>query len=370
MPPVSVLLKPASGRCNMRCSYCFYADEMTHREVPMFDMMSDATMESLIKKTLEYAEDRCDFGFQGGEPTLAGLDFFRRFADLCDRYNTKNVRISFALQTNGLLIDEQWVRFFRERNFLIGLSLDGPAQIHDWNRFDTGNHSVFNRVMKTAERLKAGKVDFNTLTVVTRQTARHIQKVYSFFMKNGLLYQQYIPCLDPIGQPRGEMPYSLRPAEYGKFLCTLFDLWLSDRLAGRFVYIRYFENLAGMIQGHAPESCEMCGHCTAQYVAEADGSMYPCDFYMTDEYRIGNISTDSFADLEQSPKRIQFVNQSLPVSADCRSCSYARICHGGCRRNRQEDFTGAVGKNYFCEAYKTFFDYALPRLNAYVRDAR
>ncbi|MDO4547016.1 MAG: anaerobic sulfatase maturase [Clostridia bacterium] len=360
MPPVSVLIKPASGSCNMRCNYCFYADEMHNRSVAVRGVMDDATTENIIKKALSYATHTCDFGFQGGEPTLAGLDYFARFAELCDKYNVNGVKLSYALQTNGLVIDGEWAKFFKKRNFLIGLSLDGPRDINDYNRLDAGGVSVFARVMRAAEALRADNVDFNILTVVTKQTARHIQKVYSFLTKNGFAYQQYIPCLDPFTQQRGSMPYSLTPAEYGKFLRSLFDMWVADRKKGKYVYIRYFENLAGMLQGHEPESCDMCGHCLSQYVVESDGSVYPCDFYMLDDWLIGNLNSDSFEQLENNPRRMEFINASLKPHEDCASCSVRSSCRGGCRRHRQENLTSEIGKNYFCEAYKSFLSYALP----------
>lgn len=366
MPPVSVLIKPASGLCNMRCHYCFYADETRNRHTALHGVMSPQTMENLIRETLAYAEDRCEFGFQGGEPTLAGLDYFRAFTRMCDQHNVNRVSIGFSLQTNGLAIDKEWTRFFRDHRFLVGLSLDGPAHINDLNRLDSQGNSTFRRVMTVAKLLRQEAVDFNVLTVVTRQAARHIHQIYHFFMDNGLVYQQYIPCLDPLGQPQGRLPYSLTPQLYGRFLCELFDLWLRDRQQGRFVYIRFFENIVGILQGHSPDSCDMCGRCISQYVTEADGSVYPCDFYMLDAFRLGNFNQHTFKELAVSPVGQAFIRQSLEKDPQCLACPFLSVCRGGCRRHRQQNPAASLEQNYFCSAYRTFFPYALPRLTHYL----
>ena len=367
MPPLSVLIKPASGKCNMRCKYCFYADEMNNRSVQDFGEMSEETMEQIIIKCLDFAEDSCTFGFQGGEPTLRGLDFFRKFVELVHQHNTKPTQVHFALQTNGLLLNEHWAQFFHDNKFLIGLSIDGDKDAHDLHRVDALNKGTFTRVLKSAKLLEQYKVEFNILTVITAYTARHIKRIYSFLMKNGLTYQQYIPCLDPLEEKRGLQPYSLTPALYGDFLIRLFDCWYKDRKADTFVYIRYFENLAAVMLGHPPESCGMLGYCSIQSVIEADGSVYPCDFYMLDQYKIGNFNTDTFLDMEQAREDCGFLKESVKGLAGCTHCKFYRVCRGGCRRDRQGMHMEDIGHNYFCESYKKFFEHALPKLATLLR---
>lgn len=364
MPPLSLLIKPASGGCNIRCAYCFYHDEARNRSVPSFGQMSLGTLETLIQKSLAYADGQCTFGFQGGEPTLRGLEFFQRAVELQRKYNVKNVRINNALQTNGLLLDSQWARFFKENHFLIGLSLDGPKSLHDSNRRDPSGRGTFSRTMRAARLLQSHGVDFNLLTVVTRQVAENITPVYRFFRREGLLYQQYIPCLDPLGEPRGCSPYSLTPEAFAQFLKTLFDLWYQDVVAGRFIYIRYFENILGMLVGHPPEHCGLSGRCAIQHVVEADGSVYPCDFYCLDQWKLGNIIEDDYPALDSCPAAEKFLLGSRGLPEGCISCEYQFICRGGCRRDREPlspDGQGPSG-NYFCAAYREFFAYALPRL--------
>ena len=204
MPQLNILIKPASGSCNMRCKYCFYADEAKKRAAPSFGAMSMETAENLVRRAVEYAGDGCVFGFQGGEPTLRGLDFFRDFVALVRKYNTGGAKVSYSIQTNGLLLDEQWAAFLKENDFLVGLSMDGDRQTHDLNRVDVKGSGTFSRVLRAARLLEKHEVPFNILTVVNSRVARNVESVYSFYKKNGLLYQQYIPCLDPSSSSGGQ----------------------------------------------------------------------------------------------------------------------------------------------------------------------
>ncbi|MBQ4086508.1 MAG: anaerobic sulfatase maturase [Clostridia bacterium] len=365
MPPLTLLIKPASSACNMRCRYCFYADEAMNRSVYSFGMMTGETLENVLKKAFAYAEDSIHIGFQGGEPTLRGLPFFRRCADLCRELNEKKLRVSFALQTNGLLIDEEWAEFLHKEHFLVGLSLDGTQAVHDRMRVDTAADGTFERVLRAAKILEEHKVEFNILTVVTAYTAKNIGRIYAFFRKNNLLYQQYIPCLDPLGEARGQAEYSLTPALYGRFLKELFDLWYEDIARGRFIYIRHLENLLGAMMGRAPEHCGMLGRCAMQSVIEADGSIYPCDFYVLDRCRLGNLNEDDYPAVMQALAKSKFIEDSLAPADECRQCEWAVLCRGGCRRDR--DTGGEIGLNYFCSAYKAYYAYAVPKLQALLR---
>ena len=367
MPPINVMLKPASGLCNLRCRYCFYADEMKNREVSSYGLMSEETLEVIVQKALAEAEGQCTFGLQGGEPTLAGLDFLKKLVELQKKYNKKNLIINNALQTNGMLIDEQWAEFFAENHFLVGVSLDGDQSLHDLYRRDADDKGTFDRVMKTVSLLEQHGVEYNILTVVTAQTAKRIGEIYKFFARKKLRYQQYIPCLDPLEADRGGEKYSLTPELYGNFMKKLFDLWYDDVVNGRFIYIRYFENLLGMMLGMPPESCGVSGVCSRQYVVEADGSVYPCDFYMLDSYKLGSLVTDSFDQLEERRKQLRFIEDSAIWPSECMNCKWVRVCRNGCRRDRIMGEDNAIGKNYFCQSYKAFFEYAMPRLSEMCR---
>ena len=357
MPPLNLLIKPASGNCNLQCRYCFYRDESRNRAQGNCGMMSDETMGLIVKKAIDAAERFCTFGFQGGEPMVSGLPFFERTISLQKEYAPPGLAVENLLQTNGTLMDDKWAAFFAENHFLIGLSLDGPARLHDQNRRTLNGRGSFDQVMRAAHLLKKYDVPFNTLTVVTAQTARNIRSVYPFFVEHGFTYQQYIPCLDPIGEARGKERYSLTPELYGDFLKALFDLWYASCEKGEFVYIRYFDNLIRLLQGRRPETCAMAGVCAPQYAFEADGSVYPCDFYMTDPYCLGNIRDSGFADIHVRRMEMGFTRPDRVIPEKCRKCEYGAVCRRGCRRDRGDD-----GINYFCEAYRDFFAYALPRL--------
>ena len=201
--PIHLLIKPASGNCNLRCTYCFYADITEKRETPSFGMMSEETLEAVVRKALERAQGEVTFAFQGGEPTLSGLPFFRRFVELVRAHNTRNLTVHSAIQTNGILLDDEWAAFLAENRFLVGLSLDGTAAVHDLHRVDARGEGTHKRLMAAVRTLQAHKVEFNVLTVVTAKAAREIRSIYAFFRRNQLLYQQYIPCLVPLGEARG-----------------------------------------------------------------------------------------------------------------------------------------------------------------------
>ncbi len=361
MPPVNILMKPASGLCNMRCKYCFYADEMDNRSQASYGVMRRETLENVIKKLLEFAEGECTIAFQGGEPTLAGIGFFRECLELERKYNRKNVNISHALQTNGYVLDEEWCRFFAENRFLIGLSVDGIKATHDAFRRDAEGKDTYFHTLKAAELLKKAGAEFNVLTVVNGKTAPKIGRIYENYRKLGFSWQQYIACLDPVWEKRGNREYSLTPRGYGQFLIELFELWYLDLQKGQQPYIRQFENYVGILMGRMPESCEQRGVCSFQSVVEADGSVYPCDFYCLDEYRVGNLNEDSFEVLGQRLVESGFVQDSASYAEQCAQCPYFRICRGGCRRHREQT-ERELGLNYFCESYRMFFDACLPRL--------
>lgn len=370
MPPLHLLIKPASGNCNLRCRYCFYEDVTDHREVKSFGVMSLDTLEAVLSRALAAASRSCTIAFQGGEPTLAGLEFFRQAVELARRHNRKGLELHYAIQTNGMVLDNEWCNFFARQQFLVGLSLDGVKETHDHNRVDAAGKGTFAAVMHAAQLLARHRVGYNILTVVSAQTAGRIGRIYGFYKKNGFLYQQYIPCLDPFGEPRGQRPYSLTPAAYGTFLKTLFDLWYTDLQRGEPVSIRWFDNLVNMCRGYPPESCGMAGVCSRQLVVEADGSVYPCDFYVLDDWRLGNLATDSLEEIERRREELGFIALSRQVDARCGSCPYYPLCRGGCRRDREPLAGQTLACNYYCESFQAFFAYATPRLQQLARGLR
>jgi len=362
MQAITVMIKPSSSNCNMRCKYCFYFDEANKREIPSHGLMKQETMENIIKKIFEVVTVQCTIAFQGGEPTLIGLDYYKEFVKCVDKYNKNSIRVDYAIQTNGYLVDSSWAEFYATHNFLVGISLDGHKDIHDLHRMDANGSGTYKKIMKATQILEAHKVEFNILTVITKQSAKDIVKIYRFFKRNNFMWQQYIPCLDPLGEEQGNQSYSLTPQIYLELLKKLFDLWYQDVISEKPVSIRFFDNLIGMMLRYPPESCGMAGICSNHYVFEADGSGYPCDFYMLDEFCLGNINQDNFEDMDVKRKELKFVEKSMMVDNDCKVCKWFQLCRGGCRRDR-DDYSGdELKKTYLCEAYKAFFEYSYPRL--------
>lgn len=365
MQPLNVLIKPVSSACNLNCSYCFYADLSRKRETASYGVMSLETLEVTVKRIFEYAESECTIAWQGGEPTLAGLPFFRAYLALEKKYNTRNVRVTRCLQTNGYHLDEEWASFLSENDFLTGLSLDGTRALHDTFRRTPDGRETFSSILETARLFDRFGVAYNLLTVVNRQTAASAEEIYRFYQEAGFHYQQYIVCLDPVGEEPGQRPWSLTPSDYGSFLIKLFDLWYQDCLLGRAPYIRQFENYLDLLLGIPPESCEQRGSCGLQTVIEADGSVYPCDFYASDAYCLGNLTQSSLEALRQTRRQKDFLERSLPVPDVCKNCPFYALCRNGCFRHRLP----SSGVNYFCEGYQSFFSHALPFLQELARKA-
>ncbi|WP_320129670.1 anaerobic sulfatase maturase [uncultured Sphaerochaeta sp.] len=355
-----LLIKPASSNCNMRCKYCFYADEAQNRKVQNFGIMSKEIAHTVIERTISEADD-VTFSFQGGEPTLASLDFFKDFVSYATAIKEKKV-VHFTIQTNGYIIDREWAKFFHDNNFLVGLSLDGNKAIHDIYRRDCKGEGSFKKAFRTSQYFQTEEVDFNILVTVTKDVSLNIERLYAFFKKNNFRFQQYIACIDPIAEERGSLDYSLTPELFGKFLCTLFDLYFKDWQNEDFVSIRYFDNLVLRMAGLKVESCGMLGFCPKNYVLEADGSVYPCDFYVLDNYKIGNLTTDSFALIDENRENLKFTEKSCVIDEKCKTCTYFPICLGGCRRDREDFNTGEIKLSFLCQSYKFFFSQAMERL--------
>ena len=357
---LSLLIKPAAGLCNIRCTYCFYRDLSESRANKI---MARETADKLIERALGSGADNIIFAFQGGEPSLAGLDFFEHFVSGVNAQNTGKINISYAVQTNGIAIDRKFADFFKANNFLVGLSLDGTKETHDFFRTDVNGGATFSKILKCAELLSKTGVEYNILTVVTAQAAKHIEKIYNFYKKRGFFYLQFIVCLDPLERREPDF-YSLTPELYERFLIKLFDLWYADLTAGNYVSVRFFDNL---VRAAAGEPCEQCGmsadgSCPGQFVVEADGSVYPCDFYCLGEWRMGDIFAMSFEELNNSANMLKFRETSELNSSKCAECELFKLCRGGCRRDREESIYNQAGENKFCGALYNFFSYAEPML--------
>ena len=354
MKNLNLLIKPASSSCNLRCRYCFYYDVADNREVKNYGIMNDDTLENMVKKVFDAVEYSANFAFQGGEPTMAGIEFFEKFHKLVEKYNTKKIIVNFSLQTNGTLLNKKWLELFKKHNYLIGLSLDGNKEMHDTFRIDAKGEGTFSRVLKAAKMMRKAEVEFNILCVVNKLIAQNGKLVYNFFRNNGFRYYQFIPCLDSLSCSE-EKDYTLTAEDYGKFLDETFNLWYEDIMSDKRISVRHFDNYTKIILGEEPEACDMVGHCNMNAVLESDGSMYPCDFYVLDEFKVGNINESTFEELFKNEAEMRFLRTSLAVDEKCKVCRYFKICRGGCRRHKELTAEGNY-ENRFCESYKYFFE--------------
>ncbi len=351
MKQVSIMLKPASARCNLRCKYCFYTDVAQHRTTPSFGMMKPETMGAILANVAAELQpgDKVHFVFQGGEPTLAGLDFYRTFVAIAGQW--QDVQVTYALQTNGLLLDEDWCKFLKEHNFLVGVSLDLLRDCHDDIRVDREGHGTWNRVVRAIELLGRCGVEHNVLCTLTNAVARHPRQVWQQLNKLDVRFVQFTPCL---GELEGEKSlFALTPKRFADFYATLFEQWREELRQGRWRSVKFFDDVVNLLVLGRPTGCGMDGVCRPQLVVEADGSAYPCDFYCTDEYRLGNLTEQTVSQLLSGPAVGAFVNRVQEKSAVCELCPYDAFCGGNCPRMRREICCG-VGETY-C-GYRDFLD--------------
>ena len=356
---ISLMIKPSSSKCNLKCKYCFYHSIADARDVKDYGFMSSEILEEIVKKVDEYCRGgQCNMGFQGGESLLIGLDFYEKLVEYTKNTEYKT-RFNFNIQTNGTLINEDFAKFFKENNFLVGVSLDGTKDIHNLNRVDYLNKDTFNSVMKGIKLLKKYDVGFNILVVVTSALCKKIESSYNFLKKNEFKYLQFIPCLEPLENIDNKMKeYSLSPKEYSEFLIKLFELWYKDMISENYISIRYFDNILSGFFGQDYEACEMKGVCGCQHIIESDGSMYPCDFYTYERYSIGNILEETFEHIHKKEKTINFMKESLNKSNKCNLCKFRNICIGGCKRHRENTDDNL---NIYCAAYYEFLSKTLDK---------
>ncbi len=366
MKQLAVMIKPASSLCNMRCRYCFYADISSLREVRSFGVMKDEVSDRIIENIFADLEDgdRLTIAFQGGEPTMAGLPYFRHFTEQVGRQQ-KKVKAEYALQTNALILDEEWCSFLHDHRVLTGVSFDILSEEHDYARPDAAGKGTYKRIRQSLKLLKEHKVEFNVLCTLTRQVARHPAKVWAEIRKLGIDFVQFTPCLDELESP-GESPFALTPERFADFYKKLFDLWYEAFSRDEYISIKLFDDLVNLLSRGMLTACGICGSCQPQIVVEADGSVYPCDFYCLDKYRLGSFTEQTIRELYERSKASESKKpERLPQH--CAGCRYISICHGGCKRMRREVCL-SEGDSY-C-GYQDFLDYSIERLQRIARAIR
>ncbi|HZR38568.1 MAG TPA: anaerobic sulfatase maturase [Ktedonobacteraceae bacterium] len=356
-----VMLKPRGAICNLDCAYCYYLSKELLYPGSRF-RMAKSLLEEYTRQYIEaQAVSEVTFAWQGGEPTLMRLDFFRLAIELQQKYLRPGMRIQNTLQTNGTLLDDEWCSFFHEHNFLIGLSLDGPREMHDSYRVDKGGKATFDRVMDALALLKKHHVEFNILTTLHAANVAHPLEVYHFLRDEvGTQFMQFIPIVErdnQTGFQEGDQvtPRSVSGKQYGSFLIAIFDEWVRHDV-GR-VYIQIFDVALAAWVGASPGLCvfeETCGKALAM---EHNGDVYSCDHYVEPRYKLGNLRQRPLLAMVNSPEQQQFgqaKRDTLPRY--CRECPVRFVCNGGCPKDRillTPD--GEPGLNYLCEGYKAFF---------------
>lgn len=348
----SLLIKPASALCNLDCAYCFYLDRESdpYANAPQ-RFMTLETLERLVDTYLFYSYPNAVFAFQGGEPTLLGLKFYEKLVEFQKQYGRDGQSVSNALQTNGLLIDDAWAELFREYNWLVGLSLDGPEEVHDTYRVNRAGRGSWRRVMQALEVLQRHRVEFNVLCVLSQANVDKPKQLYQFFKSLGVDNIQYIPLSEffPDGTP---MPFTITPEQYGRFLCETFELWWPDR---RKIRIRFFDNLAEAVAGIKPGSCTLHETCDSYVVVEYNGDVYPCDFFVESRWKLGNILVDSWPEIARRRRRYEFALNKTILHPECQRCEWLSICRRGCPKFRHAPRRNFEDLDYFCPAYKMVY---------------
>lgn len=360
---IYILIKPASSECNMRCRYCFYSDVSMHRESRSFGIMQEDTMTALISKTLAYANGGAvTYAFQGGEPLVAGEGFFRTFSEKVAAFNRLRSPVGYSLQTNATLLTDSLCEYFREHNYLVGVSLDGQRSLHDANRVYADGTGSFDRVKQGIALLRKHGVSFNILTVLTHNSAENISRLRMFFENYAVDDLQFITCLEPFGAEPFSTGFAMDNADYFAVNKALFDWYLERNRAGKRLSVRHLDNLMNILNGYQPEMCGAMGYCTGQLVVEGNGNCYPCDFYCDDAHLLGNIKAASLEEMSVSPVMRRFVEASYRVEEACRSCPVVRLCRGGCRRERDFRNDGVLERNLYCDGRRRFYEYVCAAL--------
>ena len=364
-PRIHVLAKPSGATCNLACSYCFFLDkELLY---PSSDFrMSDEVLETYIRQLIEtHRSNEVTVAWQGGEPTLMGVDFYRKAIEYQEKYRQPEMTFENTMQTNGTLLDDEWCEFFNENDFLIGLSIDGPRHLHDAHRVDKGGASTYDKVMRGLRLLQKHGVEYNILVTVNRINADHPKELYRFLRDEvGTEWIQFIPVVERLNQDglnliqmgEGVTDRSVQPEQFARFLIQVFDEWVMNDVGK--IYVQIFEAAVRNWMGLGSSGmCVFDQTCGAGPALEHNGDLYSCDHFVEPGYVLGNIQQDHMIELMGTDQQWEFgldKRESLPKM--CRDCDVRFACHGECPKNR---FTltpdGEPGLNYLCAGYMSFF---------------
>ncbi|MCF8089132.1 MAG: anaerobic sulfatase maturase [Desulfotignum sp.] len=355
-----LLIKPASGDCNLACEYCFYLEKTKFYPQYKRHRMTQGTLEQLIQSYMAAPQSQYVFAWQGGEPTLMGNTFYEKVTDLQVKYGHPGASVANTLQTNGTLISDELACHLKHYNFLVGVSLDGPSTLHNAYRKNNRGRGSHNKVIKGLETLRKWGVNTNILSLVTSANVNFPEKVFDYFLSMGMVFQQYIPCVEYTKKGK-KQPWGITGRQWGNFLCRLYDNWID--CGPEQVSIRYFDELIKRLAGEKAGMCSMGKDCRQYLVVEHNGDIYPCDFFVAPKYRLGNIHTHALSDIRNSDLYRTFGLQKSGYHPDCTICEYLPYCGGDCKKHRDmKTSKDHGGKSYLCSGYKQFFQHALPSL--------
>lgn len=359
----SLIVKPAGPDCNLNCTYCFYLDRAGLFE-PGKHRMNDDVLENLIMQAMKQSGNEVNITWQGGEPTLMGLPFFRKVVELETKYGQGKI-VGNGLQTNGLLLTEEWADFLKEYNFLVGISLDGPQHIHDHYRKTPNGKGSWDIVSRNAKMLVKKGVEVNAMTTITDYSVDFAKEIYQFHKQMGLGWMQFIPIVETDKTNSNQSShFSVSGEKYGRFLCDVFDLWMADYAKGEeTTSVRHVESVFFRYVGMEAPECPLKRECGVYLVVEHNGDVYPCDFFVTPETKLGNIAADQLINMLNSEEMTSFGKKKAALPVNCNSCRWKSYCYGGCTKDRVRDLRDE-GNNHFCTAYKMFLEHADPMMKA------
>ena len=370
--PLHVLCKPIGPVCNLNCTYCYYLGKRHLYPPDERWRMSDETLEQYIQQAIAAQPANVKevvFGWQGGEPTLLGIDFYARAIELQNKHAPASMTCTNTMQTNGTLLDDDWCAFLKQQGFLVGLSIDGPDELHDAYRRDPQGRPTSEHVLSALEHLRNHGVEFNALTVVNRHNGSHPRRVYRFLKAQGVNFIQFIPIVEQSdrkvgGADDGVTEWSVRPQQYGRFLIEVFDEWLTADV-GR-VFVQIFDQALSAWTGIEPGLCIFRRQCGRAPVLEHNGDLYSCDHFVDSLHRLGNIHEEPIARLAAKPEQIRFgQDKEYALPQLCRQCPVRFACNGGCPKNRfAATPDGEGGLNYLCQGYRMFFEHIGPTMQA------
>jgi len=357
-PLTSVLVKPSGPDCNLGCTYCFYLEKEKLFPETKVHRMTPEIQEEMIRQVMQQSGDAVSIGWQGGEPALMGLDFYKRAIELEKKYG-HGQSVGNGFQTNGTLLDVEWAKFFKKYDWLIGLSLDGPQHIHDRHRLDKGLHPTWEKVEEVARMLIAEGVAVNAMCCITDYSSNYAEELYNYYKGLGLTWMQFIPIVETDkDDPSKAAPFSVTDEKYGQFLITLFDLWINDFKNGEpTTSVRHFESVFHSYVGLESPECTMMKECGPYVVVEHNGNVYSCDFFVEPRHRLGNIRQSKIIDMLNSKKQDEFGKVKALLPRKCKFCPWYTKCFGGCTKDRIKD-PNDQRQPRFCLAYQMFFEHA------------